>query len=657
MPRVRDAASTPSAPPADIVLTDEGAASTAPGQLRGDDLLAVVLDLVADRTGYPTDMLDPDLDLEADLSIDSIKRIEIIGELAERLGWDTMAGEGIDEAMVEELAQLKSLREIVAWIDQLDERDGGLDDRRDRPDDGHDGGGLAAALAEVEPPPPTTRYVVTTVDLDPLEPQERRIEGTAVVIADDGRGVGSAVAARLEALGASVSILAADGPPVEAELALVAEADGVIWLRALHPDVAADPGAFDARAVFPWWQPALLGHVTTLIAATAGAGSFVSLGAGTAPGLGLAGMAKSLSRELQDRTVRIVDVDPGADPDSLATCIVDEFFAPEGPLEVGYDGPQRVTRLVVEEPCPSSDQGPARLAATLGSDAVVLLTGGARGITAQAAVAIARSCGGCRIELAGRSPMLAGQEATALAGAPDRAALRQVLLEAGTHTTPAAIEAECTRLLADREIRATLATLGQLGSAVTYHEVDVRDADALAGLVADIEARLGRLDLVVHGAGVLDDRFLRDKTAEGFDRVFSTKVDSARTLLDTLPSTTTVAFFGSVSGVFGNRGQVDYAAANDALDELATVANVSRPVRTVSLDWGPWAGTGMVSPELEREYARRGIGLISCEDGVAALLDELAAPSGPGRVVVMRARPEAMAPEQTAAASPFEPVR
>ena len=112
-----------------------------------------------------------------------------------------------------------------------------------------------------------------------------------------------------------------------------------------------------------------------------------------------------------------------------------------------------------------------------------------------------------------------------------------------------------------------------------------------------------------------------------------------------------------MSGVFGNRGQVDYAAANDALDELATVANVSRPVRAVSLDWGPWAGTGMVSPELEREYARRGIGLIPCQDGVRALLDELAAPWGPGRVVVMRARPEAMSPEQIPAASRFEPAR
>ena len=57
----------------------------------GEALLATVVAIVSDRTGYPAEMLDPDLDLEAELSIDSIKRIEIIGELAERVGLPGMA--------------------------------------------------------------------------------------------------------------------------------------------------------------------------------------------------------------------------------------------------------------------------------------------------------------------------------------------------------------------------------------------------------------------------------------------------------------------------------------------------------------------------------------------------------------------------------------
>jgi hypothetical protein len=99
---------------------------------------------------------------------------------------------------------------------------------------------------------------------------------------------------------------------------------------------------------------------------------------------------------------------------------------------------------------------------------------------------------------------------------------------------------------------------------------------------------------------------------------------------------------------------VDYAAANDALDELARAADRARPGRVVSIDWGPWAGNGMVSPELEREYARRGIGLIEPADGVRVMLDELAGSSGPAQVVVMRARPEALAPEVAHSARPRE---
>ncbi len=48
-------------------------------------MLAAVLQVIAERTGYPVDMIEPGLDLEADLSVDSIKRAEIEGELATRL--------------------------------------------------------------------------------------------------------------------------------------------------------------------------------------------------------------------------------------------------------------------------------------------------------------------------------------------------------------------------------------------------------------------------------------------------------------------------------------------------------------------------------------------------------------------------------------------
>ncbi len=246
-----------------------------------------------------------------------------------------------------------------------------------------------------------------------------------------------------------------------------------------------------------------------------------------------------------------------------------------------------------------------------------------------------------RLILVGRSSE-PGDEDHRTADATDLASLRRVLLGLGELRTPAAIEAACDRILADREIRATLAGLRANGATVEYLPVDVRDA-ALGTVIDGLYEQHGRLDAVIHGAGVLDDRFVRDKTHEGFDRVFGTKVDGARTILAHVRPGTRVVLFGSVSGVFGNRGQCDYAAANDALDALARASQPGHGGRIVTIDWGPWGGGGMVSAELEREYARRGIGLVDPADGVAALLAELAHPTGATQVVVMRGDPSAFA--------------
>jgi hypothetical protein len=63
--------------------------------------------------------------------------------------------------------------------------------------------------------------------------------------------------------------------------------------------------------------------------------------------------------------------------------------------------------------------------------------------------------------------------------------------------------------------------------------------------------------------------------------------------------------------------------------------------RVVSIDWGPWAGAGMVSPDLEREYARRQIGLIDPDAGVEALLAELHGERGDAQVILTAADPRA----------------
>jgi NAD(P)-dependent dehydrogenase (short-subunit alcohol dehydrogenase family) len=237
------------------------------------------------------------------------------------------------------------------------------------------------------------------------------------------------------------------------------------------------------------------------------------------------------------------------------------------------------------------------------------------------------------------------EEDGATAGAVDVTALRRALVDAGWRD-PALIEVECRRILAAREVRSTLAAIHQLGAEVEYRSVDVRDAKALGEIVRQTHELHGRLDGVIHGAGVVEDRRFLEKTVASFERVFDTKVGGALALAEALPEDVGfVVLFSSVSGMFGNRGQVDYAAASEALATIARWLDRRVSSRVVAVDWGPWAGGGMVSPELEREFARRGIGLLDPDEAVDRLLCELRSNATDPEVVVMRAQPACFGPD------------
>ncbi|MGW0663604.1 SDR family NAD(P)-dependent oxidoreductase [Streptodolium elevatio] len=726
--------------------------------LDAERALDAVLDVIGTRTGYPRDMLDTGLDLEADLSVDSIKRTEIIGELAVRLDM-------LDESLVERLARVKTISAIVEGL--LEHAGAGAPGASGPPDtaqsDGvpadapaahgtdlsgapvheavaHEVAGREAvrreagrheealqdrsfatpAVASASPAAPATtsrwfadtrtgadsgpraaadggprtrafggmpsdggrdshaddgvpvRHVVEVVEYVAAAPHAEHIAaavaGRSVVLLADAHGIALALADRLERLGAVVRIAepgqALPGPDV----------DALVHLGALRTDEV--PVILDDFALL---RDALEGGATHLLLATGWGGTFGRAGAeggasdAACAGIGLAGFGRTAAQEYPEAVVRVVDVDAKDEPDLIARqllAMLAESPTPEAPVVVGLpagaqaangsDAARAMTRRTLAvHPAPLADAD--TVPPVLTRDSVVLLTGGARGITARVAVGLAAAYG-CHIELVGRTAD-AGPEDPAVAGAADRAELRAALVAAGMRK-PAEIEAEATRILARREVRATLDALAGVAASVRVHAADVRDAAAVRAVVDDVYARHGRLDGVVHGAGVLDDRLLKDKSEEAFARVFTTKVVGARGLADALRSHASygrprfLVLFGSVAGVFGNRGQADYAAANDALDALAhlwhrsvgaelTGAVGTDAIRTdardrdafsgggigteavadrvLSLDWGPWAaeGGGMVTAELERHYERLGMPLIAPDAGVAAMLAEL----------------------------------
>lgn len=617
-------AALPAAPPLPLEVQVEPVAT---GVV---DVQALLLQIVSERTGYPPEMLDLDLDLEADLSIDSIKRVEILGTLAERLRPNHAVG--FDE-LPEDLVAVKTLRGIVAALAPL---------AAQAPQEPPAPPVAAPALEGLVPPPirdeaPVDRYVVRHQPSSPangawhLADREVRIVGAAP-------GLEEILVTNLAAAGSR-------GQPEGAAHAPSAAGAVLVDLTPLR----ADWKVADVPALFDRVKNALVGGASHVL--VAGAANVWQPGAGqharinghlVPPAGGVAGLVKSLRKEWPDRQIRVANFPSRLDLQQLAGRVLLELNAADGAIEVGYsdEGVRELPHLVR---APRGSSAGAPLVA-LDSDSVVLITGGARGITAAVACELARRFG-CRLELVGRTPMPAPEDEADLADATDERAIRRVLVARKTFKGPAEIEAACARIVAGREIRSTLAAIAKAGGTARYHALDVRDAAAFGGLFDDIYRRCERLDGVIHGAGVIEDKLARDKSPESFARVFETKVHGALVIAEKVRQDVGfVAFFSSIAATFGSRGQSDYAAANDFLDRLAVRLNEALPGRVLSINWGPWGGAGMVSPELTREYAKRGIELIETGAGVASFLDELLhGRAEDAQVVLMRGDPTALA--------------
>ncbi|HEY0694453.1 MAG TPA: SDR family NAD(P)-dependent oxidoreductase, partial [Kribbella sp.] len=531
------------------------------------------------------------LDLEADLSVDSIKRTEIAGELAARLSLP--AGGDVDE-----LSQARTAAGITTLIFS------GLN-------------GVSETLAEAPSEKDTDQPVIVApkrlvhqeFELANAEIATGELTGRRFLLIGGGE-LAPIMAAKLAALGAETTTVPSTAVPV------VGRIDGAFHLGADKP-VLPD--------VFPIYQAVLAAGPRWLIAA--------------GPADGLRGFFRTVSREYPEAIARVVEYDPDVDLQLAADGLIAELSGVDRePVVLRSGNARRGLRL--EETGlgllgstgagPAGDGAAEAAAIGLDRDSVVLLVGGAKGITARFATALA-AASRCRIELLGRTALPVGDEEPAVAAATSTGELRAALI-AGGMRVPAEIERVIGKIQSAREVRATISRLGGLGSRVRYHSVDMLDSEAVHRAVKEIHAEHGRIDGVVYAAGVIEDKLIAEKSLESFARVYTTKVDGAQALLDAtddLPAGPKFAvLFGSIAAALGNRGQIDYASANDALEQLGRRWSEVDGRRGLTVHWGPWAPTGanngMVTPELMRSYATRGIELIDPEEGTMSLLRELA---------------------------------
>lgn len=618
-----------------------------------------LVEAVSAATGYPVALLDADASLEGDLGVDSIKRLEVLMALPELRELRRRHGDPDDERVLTALGRLTSIRRIVAWYEA---------ERRALPAAVEP---VAPALAPVpaDEGDPLARFEVATVP-SPLERAAPPRRGLTALVVGEPDLLAGELAAALRREGWRVREVA-DGDRAaslgdhrfecdarsfrsagELRRLLLSHGDAPSALFNLLPlrgatrrPWTAGEHARSLLSLLRAFGPGLAteGRAGWLVNVTGLDGAFgLARGEEVGPS-GTHGVARTAGRERAGLRVTCVDVDLSLDAAHLASALVAELAARRDgiPVDVGLGSAGRVQVVTDGRAAPTREprEDGARLA--LPDDAVILATGGGAGITAAILSGLVSSARSPRVVVVGRSD-LGSPEGEDPAGPVDEGGLRRLLVERAVAEgrPPASVEAELAATLRRREVRRNLEALAARGAQVRYERLDVADEAAFEALVRRLYRELGRIDGVVHGAGVVRDRLVGAKTRADFDRVFATKVVPALALERALEPETLrfVLFLSSVAGRFGNVGQADYAAANQVLSALSwRLSRLWPHVRTLSVDLGPWEG-GMVGDGLRRLYLERGVRLIPVEEGVRRCLSELLGP-GPPEVVLTRSLP------------------
>ncbi|MEU5695101.1 beta-ketoacyl synthase N-terminal-like domain-containing protein [Actinosynnema sp. NPDC020468] len=567
---------TANAPSAAPVATPAPTSTPAPAQASpAGDVRLALREVVADKTGYPVEMVDPGMDLEADLGVDSIKRVQVLGAVQERFPHLPTVGP-------EQLGELRTLDQIAAFLESA--------------------GGAAPKAPEAGEFAP--RHAVGLVTLPPVDRSRPWGEHpTALVVGTDTAALRDGLAAQgwtVRSAASSSDVEFAD----RTDLCLLALESSPEW--ADDVDRLADAIAVAGKAA-----RADLGAFVTLTRLDGGLGLHGRAGVASLLG-GVGGLVKTFAAERPELFCRAVDVDP--DHTDPVAALLDELHdSARDTAEVGVaaDGTRST---VVPGGYGKSDRvsvvdADGRLdPVVLGADDLVVVTGGARGVTALCVTALAEHTE-ARFVLLGRTALK--DEPEWARGAAD---LKQAAIKGLDKPTPKDVRRAVAEVEANREIRDTLAKLGGRGE---YAAVDVTDADAVR------EALSGRpVAVVVHGAGVLADAFLRDKTPEQVRAVFGPKLAGLRAVLDAVGEPRHLVLFTSVAGLLGNPGQADYAVANEALCRFAAAWRAERPERhAVAIDWGAWDG-GMVTDDLRRMFHERGISLVGPRVGARAFVEQ-----------------------------------
>ncbi|MEN8262910.1 MAG: type I polyketide synthase, partial [Nitrospirota bacterium] len=551
----------------------------------------LLFELVEKRTGFPKDSLSAELRLLDDLNLDSIKAAELIAEASMRLG---VAG----ETDVSKYANA-TLKEIADVFDQL---------KKDRSVPAES---VSAAEVKTDKPSWVRNFVVKPVvqELSPVdlkgeannwkeskvlilsEPEEQSIARTlSKQLINHGAEVYTALFEDIRIQGLS------GNDKYTGYIAILPRASNQVGLNSSRLESIIDR----LRTI------ALLPSDTennesreTVAYIQFGGGYF-----GTEPEVSgieqctTLALAASLHLERPDLKVRVLDFSTEIQTAQLAGKIIEELSTSDNYAAAGYDKKltRRVPKPYLSEPV---DYKPRPV--SWSSDDVILITGGAKGITAECSLSLAQTTN-VRVALIGSSP------------------------HPGENSDNGG------------EIAQTLKRFGDSGLTAKYYQCDIVNPGAVDSVVKRIQKELGDIGGVIHGSalnkpGNLDKVSTEDALKEVAPKVLGT-VNLCNALKDSPPKL--FAGFSSIIGISGMIRNAWYGFSNEALNLLLCRFAKEHPETSVlSIAFSIWDDVGMgVRMGSTKYLAQMGIGAIPAKEGVRRFLQLIMNDPGEKQVIV-----------------------
>lgn len=273
------------------------------------------------------------------------------------------------------------------------------------------------------------------------------------------------------------------------------------------------------------------------------------------------GLAKVLGAEFMNLKVRAIDMDGVTSLDE----VIAEIGSTASTLQVAYRGGKRY----IEEFRKVETAALLDVPVELKKEGIYIVTGG----TGALGLAVSR--------------YLASQQQVKLA------LINRTSLPARSEWDNIIAGGEAGKLSAKLQAIRELETRG---AEVICYAANVSDYTEMSRIVEDLRANYGRINGIIHTAGVAGDGFILRKEEATFATVLAPKIQGTW-ILDHLTRRDRPDFFilfSSINALYGLPGQGDYTAANSYLDSFAAYRQ-SQGFRTQSINWAAWKEIGMAA--------------------------------------------------------------